>query len=522
MNSSKQKSSNTDEHQFHIAIIGAGFSGLGLGIKLKQAGIDCFTIYEKAKEVGGTWRDNAYPGAECDVPSHLYSYSFEKNPHWSKMFGTQEEIQDYLLFCTEKYELRPHIQFETDIGDMHFDEPCGIWHIDSNQDEKITANIAVACIGGLSVPKLPEIEGLDSFSGKLMHTARWDKTFSLRDKYVAVIGTGASAIQTIPAIQPEVEHLKVFQRTPAWVMPKRTGLFSEGFKSKLERFPVLRSIFRYSIYWIMEMGVPFLIFNLANSGKLFENIASNNMKSHVSDPELRAKLSPQYSIGCKRMLISGNYYPAMSAQNTEVITRSIRKITQTGITDESGQHHEIDAIICATGFDVPTSNLKQQITGLRGKNLNQAFAEAGGAQAYKGMTYTGFPNFFTIMGPNTGPGHTSVIVYAEGQMNYITQAVKHLLNKDIKSIEVKQSVQVKFNQFVQKRMQKTVWTSGCKSWYLTEDGKNTTLWPGFSAEYRLSVRRFKPSEYHEIPHQNTCQADHSDSNTSLSEAQLNV
>lgn len=478
---------------FDIAIIGAGFSGLGMAIRLKQAGIDSFTIYERADEVGGTWRDNHYPGAACDVASHLYSFSFDQNADWSRAYGEQPEIFDYIRDCTERYGLREHIRFNSEITRTEFDDETGLWTGHTSDGHSFTARAVITGTGALSDPALPAIPGIDDFGGQLFHTATWDDDYDLSGKKVAFIGSGASAIQAMPAIAEQVEYMSVFQRTPSWIMPKPDRAIGAAEKRLYRLLPPALHARRLRLYWENELYAPFVISDIKPLKDFAEGLARRHIRRQVKDPALRQAVTPDYRIGCKRVLISNDWYPALQRDNVTLETDGIERITERGIVTRDGREVAVDVIVCATGFKVPSQAAPFPVHGRDGLSLNDAWRD--GAKAYKGMTVSGFPNLFFLMGPNTGPGHTSVLAFTEKQMDYTLQAIQYLGRHDLKYIDVKHRVQERFNRELQWRMKHTAWTSGCNSWYLTDSGKNTTLYPGFNWEYRLRVRRFAPGDY---------------------------
>ena len=481
------------ENDFPIAIIGAGFAGIGTAIQLKKAGIHSFTIFERAAEVGGTWRDNTYPGAACDVPSHAYSLSFEQSPNWSRRFAESGEIQDYLLSITDKWKLREHIRFEEEIVEARFDEDSGSWTLTTGKGGSFTARVVVACAGGLVNPAWPDIKGLQSFTGELFHTARWNHDYDLAGRRVAVIGTGASAVQVVPNIAREVEHLDVYQRTPAWVVPKRDKVYSERFKRLLTRFPILLHASRYLKYWLSELMGPVVFLDNERLSKLGEKGSLAHLEAQVQDPELRKKLKPDFQFGCKRILISDDYWASFERPNVELVTDPIEEIKSTGIQSKDGTFRPVDAIIVATGFDLGLASAPFPITGLGGRTIDDAWKE--GAVAYKGMSVSGFPNWFILMGPNTGPGHTSVLVFTEAQIAHVLGAIKKIRGKGLRYVNVRQAVQDRYNEKLQDRMKHMVWHTGCNSWYLSPDGSNHSLYPGFAAEYVLRARRFRTRDY---------------------------
>ncbi len=478
---------------FPIAIIGAGFAGIGMAIRLKQAGIDSFTIFERADEIGGTWRDNTYPGCACDVPSDVYSFSFELNPNWSRGFSPWDEIQDYLLRVVEKWGLRSHLRLNTEIVDACFDEESATWTLTTDSDEKITARVVVSGVGGLVDPAECDIKGIQSFTGELFHAARWKHDFDVAGKRVAIIGTGASAIQIVPSIAPQVAQLTVFQRTPAWVVPKFDVVYSERRRRLFTRFPLAHRAVRLFKYWMSELFGPIVFLNSPRLSKIGERMSIAHLKRSVSDPELREKLAPNFQFGCKRMLISSDYWSSFERENVELVTDPIEEIKSEGIATADGTLHEVDAIVLATGYKLGFASTPFPVTGRAGKTLDDAWAD--GAVAYKGMTVSGFPNWFILMGPNTGPGHTSVLVYTEAQISYAVQAIQKIIKADLRYVDVKQEVQDRYNERIQGRMKYMVWSSGCNSWYLSDDGSNRSLFPGFAWEYVLRARRFKSSEY---------------------------
>jgi len=478
---------------FPIAIIGAGFAGIGTAIQLKKAGIQSFTMFERAGEIGGTWRDNTYPGAACDVPSHAYSLSFEPNPNWSRAFAESGEIQDYLLGLVEKWKLRPHLRTNTEITEARFDETAGTWILTTDEGDTFTARAVVSGVGGLVDPAWPDIKGLQSFRGELFHTARWNHDFDLTGKNVAVIGTGASAVQVVPALAPQVARLSVFQRTPAWVVPKPDVRYSERARHFYGRFPLALQASRLAKFWMSELFGPIIFLNSDRLSAIGQKASLRHLRSQVSDPELRAKLTPSFQFGCKRMLISSDYWSSFERENVDLVTEPIEEIRGDGIETQDGVLHEADAIVLATGFALGLATAPFPVIGRGGRTLDEAWSP--GAVAYKGMTVSGFPNWFVLMGPNTGPGHTSVLVYTEAQIHYALQAIHKLKDEGLRYVDVRQDVQDRYNAGLQKRMKHMSWSSGCNSWYLSADGSNHSLFPGYASEYVIRARRFKPSEY---------------------------
>ena len=483
---------SVDNETLGVAIIGAGFGGLGLAARLRQRGENDFAIFEQAGDVGGVWRDNTYPGAACDVPSHLYSFSFEPNPDWQRVYSGRQDIHRYLQHCAEKYQLHSKIAFHHRVKAMRFCERSQTWCIDFEGQPSRYARAVVVAIGALNIPQYPAIPGLEDFDGKVMHTAEWDGNYSLAGKRVGVIGTGASAIQVIPSIQPEVESLSVYQRTPPWVLPKRDGAVSESARQRFRRHPLAQRVARLGQYALMESVVPAFLWDSALT-RLGEAAGRRYLKRQVRDPALRAKLTPNYGMGCKRVLLSDDYYRALSRDNVQVVTDGITRIEGDSVVTATGERQQLDALILATGFKVPVAGAPMPIIGLGGRQLNDDWAE--GSEAYKGLTVSGYPNLLYMMGPNTGPGNTSVVFYIESQIRYILQYLDQLKRIPGKALDVQATVQERFNERIQRRMANSIWTSGCNSWYLTESGKNTTLWPSFSWHYRLITRRFSLGDY---------------------------
>jgi len=475
-----------------VVIIGTGFAGLGMAIRMKNAGMESFTVFEYAGSVGGTWRDNTYPGAACDIQSHLYSFSFEPNPNWSSMYGKQEEILAYLEYCTDKYGIEPHIRFNCGVKGAEFDEPSGVWTLQLSDGSTTTARTVISGTGGLSRPSVPSIEGIDDFKGEMFHSARWDHDCDLRGKRVAVIGSGASAIQIIPNIVDRVSELHAYQRTAAWVMPKGDRPISEREQNLYERLPITQRLFRTALYWSLEVRALMFV----KYPKLMERIqpmAEKHLEKRVPDPELRAKLTPDYTLGCKRILLANDYYPALQRDNVDLISSGIERITERGILGKDGVEREVDVIVLCTGFKAADDVAPFPVKGVGGIDLGESWRE--GAEAYLGTTVAGFPNMFMLVGPNTGLGHNSMVFMIESQVNYVMSALRTLRKRKLRYMDVRPDVQSRFNQNLQTRMEGTIWMSGCTSWYQADNGKVTTLWPGFTAEYRARTMRVNPRNY---------------------------
>jgi len=488
----KMPQASTRTKEVDVAIVGAGFGGLCMGIKLLEAGNRNFVIAEKASEVGGTWRDNSYPGAECDVQSHMYSYSFEGKPDWSQRYPGWKEIQQYILDTTEKYGLRQYIQFNTEVHGARFDAKTARWTIDTNQGP-IIAKHAVLASGPLHVPSIPAIKGLETFRGKVFHSAQWDHSCDLAGKNVVSIGTGGSAIQYCPEIAPQVKQLYVFQRTPAWVIPRDTRKYPELEKTLFAKVPALRKLHRMRLYWTNESRV-WPIFNPAVASTL-QNLVKALIRFQVNDKAIAEKLIPDYTIGCKRVLISNKWYPMFNRDNVELVTDGIREVRENSIVTRDGVERPCDVIILGTGFIVdPRIYMKDfPCTGLPGHDLNVDWKD--GAEAYMGVNVTGFPNLFQLVGPNTALGHNSIIFMIECQVHFILEQMRLLKEKGADYVDVKPQAQREFNQHIQNNIKGTVWASGCQSWYQQADGKNFTIWPFSTWKYWLRTRQVRTEHF---------------------------
>jgi cation diffusion facilitator CzcD-associated flavoprotein CzcO len=474
-----------------IAIIGSGFGGLGTAIRLRQQGTDDFVIFERAGEVGGTWRDNSYPGCACDVQSHLYSFSFAPNPNWTRSYSRQPEIWAYLKRCAQDFGLLPHIRFRHDVREAAWDEGAQLWRIETSGG-RYTASVLVMASGALSNPALPKLPGLESFRGRAFHSARWQHDYDLSGRRVAVVGTGASAIQFVPEIQPLVSKLHIFQRTPPWIMPRRDRALGGTTRRLFRRWPLAQRATRAGIYAFREFF--FLAFRYLRVSRLVRRIALRHLEKSIADPELRAKLTPSYVIGCKRILVSDDYLPAIARPNVELVTDKIAEVREHSIVDSEGVERQVDAIIFGTGFQVTDQPLAKHIRGADARTLEEVWA--GSPQAHLGTTVANFPNLFILMGPNTGLGHNSVLYMLEAQIEHLLAALNYMRRHGFGALEPRPGAQAAYVADVRKRMQGTVWTAGgCASWYLDRTGHNSTLWPDFSWRFRRRVSRLRPDEY---------------------------
>jgi cation diffusion facilitator CzcD-associated flavoprotein CzcO len=475
----------------HVAIIGSGFGGLGAAIRLKRAGFDDFRIFERAADVGGTWRDNSYPGCACDVQSHLYSFSFALNPDWSRNYSPQPEIWDYLRRCARDFGVLSRVSFEHEVRASVWDEEARLWRIETSRGV-YTAAVLVMAAGALSEPAYPNLPGLESFEGRAFHSARWAHDYDLTGRRVAVVGTGASAIQFVPRIQPRAGRLYVFQRTPPWIMPRGDRALS-GFERRLfRRLPAAQRLLRGGIYALRELLV--FAFRHRWLSRAARRVALRHLKRSVPDPGLRARLTPDYDIGCKRILVSNDYLPSLTRPNVELVSEGIEEVRARSILTRDGVERPVDAIIFGTGFRVTDPPLAGRVRGRGGRTLAELWG--GSPRAHLGTTVAGFPNLFILMGPNTGLGHTSVVYMIEAQIEHVLEALRHMRRHGLAALEPRPEAQARFVADVDKRMEGTVWTAGgCGSWYLDRTGRNSTLWPDFTWRFRRRAARLDPREY---------------------------
>jgi cation diffusion facilitator CzcD-associated flavoprotein CzcO len=477
----------------HTLIVGSGFSGLGAAIRLRKDGRDDFLVIERGSEVGGTWRDNTYPGAACDVPSHLYSYSFELNPNWSRSFSPQGEIQDYLRSVAAKYDVAGKHLFDTEVTLATWDEAAKRWLVDTTSG-KFSADVLVSAVGALCEPSLPDIKGIETFVGDVFHSARWNHDVALAGKRVALIGTGASAIQIGPAIAKQVAHLDVYQRTAPWVMPRHDRSYPKLESLAYKHVPYLQRAAREAIYWGREAYVLGFAFE-PRILQVAQRVAERNIAKGIDDPQLRAKVTPDWRIGCKRILISNDWYPMLAEEHVDLVTAGIEQIRPNAIVTADGTVREVDAIVLATGFHVTDSPTNERIIGRGGRSLADVWDEQG-QQAYKGAAVAGFPNLLLLIGPNCGLGHSSMVYMIESHLNYLTSALSTMDRLGIETFEVRPDAQRRYNEWLRKQLGRTIWqTGGCSSWYLDKHGNNTTLWPNFTFVFRYMTRRFDVAAY---------------------------
>ena len=492
MGKRNRQNGRPEPERLRVAIIGSGFAGIGAAIRLREAGIEDFVILERADDLGGTWQANHYPGLCCDIPSHVYSYSFELNPHWKRGFAPGSEIKDYIRRCADKHGIAPRIRYGHDVREAAWDPDRRRWLIETTGGA-FEAQFLISGAGGLSDPSIPDLPGIERFEGHTFHSAEWDHDHDLTGERVAVIGTGASAIQFVPQIQPRVGQLDLYQRTPAWVMPRLDHEITAPEHFLLRRIPFAPRVVRSVLYWLLEARV--LAFRRPRLMKLGERAARRHLRRQIpDDPELRAKLMPDYTMGCKRVLVSDDYYPSLAQPNVDVVTAGIREIKAHSIVDAEGVEHEADTIVFGTGFHVTDPPIAERIRGGNGRTLAEHWE--GHISAYLGTMISGYPNLFVMTGPNTGLGHNSIVFMIESQLNLVIDCLRAMDELGRETVEVRAEVERAYNAELEAASEGTVWTAGrCMSWYLDDTGRNSTLWPLSSYAFRRRTRRFEPGEY---------------------------
>lgn len=475
-----------------VAIIGAGFAGIGAAIRLKNRGITDFVILERDFRVGGTWRDNTYPGAACDIPSRLYSYSFAPKPDWSYTYSGSSEILQYIEGMVDSFGIASHIRFEHTVTGLVYDGDTGSWTVSLEGRDPVCARTVIVASGPLSNASFPDIPGIDSYEGHKIHSARWDHDYDFTGKKVAVIGTGASGVQIVPELVKVAQLVKVFQRTPGWVLPKVNGATSGWAKRLYKNVPLAQKLTRSAWYWGHESVALGVVWDSPFT-RVVEAVSLATLRLQVKDPWLRRQLKPNFSAGCKRLLMTSNYYPALQAPNCKLVTWPIARLSPKGIRTVEGIEHQFDVIVFATGFDVTKAGTPFPVTGIGGRNLASEWST--GAYAYRSVAVSGYPNLYFTFGPNSGPGHSSALVYMEAQIEYIVAAISKLLQFGWKSLDVRPEVQDRYNEKIQQRLKATTWNSGCQSWYLTEDGFNATMYPGFATQYVNHLKTLDLKDY---------------------------
>ncbi|GAA2434358.1 NAD(P)/FAD-dependent oxidoreductase [Actinomadura vinacea] len=476
-----------------IVIVGSGFAGLGAGIQLKRDGFDDFVILEKSRALGGTWHDNTYPGCACDVPSHMYSFSFELNHGWTRMFAPQQEIRAYLERTADKYGVRGHIRFGAAVDSMEYDEDAQAWKVTLAGGDVLTARAVISGVGALHIPSYPDLPGIERFQGTAFHSAEWDHSYDFRGKRVAVIGTGASAIQFVPKLAEQVDRMVVFQRTPPWIQPKPDVAIPEAVRRTFEKVPGSTRAFRDLIYWTLEArAIGFTVDPRLSAPQ--DRLARRHLARQIPDPGLRAKVTPDYTIGCKRVLLSNDYYPAIARPHVQVETAGIAEVREHSIVTGDGREHEVDAIVYGTGFKVVDAMAEWRVVGRNGMKIQDAWAD--GIEAHHGTTLPGFPNFFMMLGPNTGLGHNSVVFMIEIQIQHMLSLLRQMRRRGARTVEPRPEAVRAFNDRIQRRLRRAVWNEGgCDSWYLDENGVNRSLWPGHTFEFWAGSRKARPADY---------------------------
>ena len=475
------------------AIVGAGFGGVGMGIRLREAGITEFEIFERGSSVGGVWRANTYPGAACDVPSHLYSFSFAPGHNWSRRYAPQPEILDYLEEITDRFAIRPHLRLETEVTGARFDEAEGKWEVMTDDGSTRSFDLLIAACGQLTRPSVPHVEGLDSFAGKVFHSAEWDHSHDLAGRKVAVIGTGASAIQFVPEIAPFAEEVVIYQRSAPWIMPKTDRVYPDWERRLFERFPPRVAAARAGFFTFFETGTygftgqHWVLAPLAKVADVYRN-------RELPDPKLRARATPQYEMGCKRVLFTSDWYSTLCRDNVDLLNGAVQRVTPDGVVGADGVERECDTIIWGTGFDASRFTSPMDVHGLGGRELDEVWGDR--PEAFLGTTVPGFPNFFILYGPNTNHGSGSVPYTLECQFNYVLDAARRLGEDGLRWIDLKPEALERWRAEIEERSAATVWTSGgCTSWYTNAAGQNTNNWPGPWLEYRRRTRRINPGDY---------------------------
>lgn len=478
-----------------VVIVGAGFAGIGAAIQLRRAGFGDVTILEQADEVGGTWRDNTYPGCACDIPSYLYSFSFEPNPDWTRAYPTQPEIEAYLVRTVDRNGLRPLIRFGTTVSELRWHDDTATWAVRTAEGDVLTADIVLNATGPLSKPRVPDIEGLDRFRGTVFHSARWDHGHDLRGERVAAVGTGASAIQFVPEIAPVAAHVDVYQRTAPWVVPREDRPVPVWKRRLYRSLPFLQRLHRWRIYARQELIAFAFLGNEKVTARIVE-MGEEHIAAWIDEPDLRAAVTPTFSPGCKRLLISNDWYPTLARPDVDLVTSPIDHVTEDSIITADGVARPVDTIVLGTGFAATDFVTPMTVVGRDGLDLSEKWRS--GAATHLGLSVAGFPNLFLLVGPSTGLGHNSLVFMAEAQLHWILGALRHRIDAGVPALDLRPEVQAASYAEVQERMKRTVWMSGCDSWYRSADGHIDTLWPGFTVDYWRRTRRFDPALYSSV------------------------
>ena len=481
-------------NEVEVAIVGAGLGGLCAAIRLQTQGVTSLVVLERSHEVGGTWRDNIYPGCACDVPSHLYSLSFEPNTEWTRPYPQRQEIQAYILHVVDKYRLRRVIRFNTEVQHMRWLPDLARWQIELEGQAPVQARHVILATGPLNKPLIPDVPGINSFKGTAFHSNQWRADVPLAGKRVAVVGTGASAVQILPEITSECAHVDVFQRTPAWVLPRKDVPYGPLKLWLYRHVPGLQRLNRWRVYWFNEMiGMGFM--GSARMQNLLASYAKWHMRQQIKDSALRTALTPDFAPGCKRLLISNTWYPTLQRSNVRLVTQAVARVVPEGVVGADGSLYPCDVIVWGTGFKATELVTPMKIWGEAGQLELSSLWRRQPAASRLGITVAGFPNMFLLVGPNTGLGHNSIIFMIEAQVDYIVQALKQLKSTSHTTLSLRQGVQAQDYALIQQKMKGTVWATGCRSWYQNADGRIDTLWPGFTWQYWLNTRRFDATQY---------------------------
>jgi cation diffusion facilitator CzcD-associated flavoprotein CzcO len=476
-----------------VVVVGAGFSGLSVASRLRERGEEDFVVLERGESIGGVWRDNTYPGVVCDVPSHLYSLSFAPNPEWDRAFSPGAQIRGYLESVVRDRGLKSWISLREELLGATWDDEVGAWRIVTSK-RRLSADVLVSCAGPLTEPVFPDVPGLDRFRGKAFHTSRWDDEHDLAGESVAVVGTGASAVQVIPEIQPRVGQLVVFQRTPGWVVSRPDRQIPEREKRVLRAFPQLVRLYRLGQFAVRDLVNYRMIRRNRTLRRFLEKASRRLLEEHVDDPELRAKLTPDYEIGCKRVLITDDFYPALTKPNVELVASAVREVREGSLVAEDGTEREIDTIIFATGFETSKSPILSHIRGRDGRSIDEVWN--GRPRFHRATTIAGFPNFFNLCSAGTGSGHGSMIWKAESQTAYLLDTLRLMRERNLSSVEVRPDAQDSYMRWVGEDLDSTVWArGGCRSWYLDDGGRPSLMWPRTMWGFRRMLRRFDAEHY---------------------------
>jgi cation diffusion facilitator CzcD-associated flavoprotein CzcO len=499
--------SRRDRASLRIGIVGAGFAGIGLAIRLKKAGFSNITLFERADRLGGTWRDNTYPGAACDVPSHLYSFSFAPKSDWQARFSGQPEILAYIEDIAARFGVTSRIRFGAAVRRATFDEPGGTWTVEDSRDECHVFDVFVTAVGLLSLPSVPKIEGADEFAGARFHSAAWDHSVALAGKRVAVIGSAASAVQIVPELTKVASRVAVFQRTPNWIIPRWSWRYCAAEKALFRWLPFYRLLTRAWTYSFQEA-----LFSALRTGstlnRLLKSVALWHQRRQVTDPLLREKLTPHYELGCKRVLLSDDYYPCFNQPHVELVVERIERFVPAGIRTVDGRERAFDVVVMATGFDVRSCLRPIEIRGREGLDLQDRWSQA--PEAYRGMTVVGFPNLFILYGPNTNLGHNSILYMFECQFGYIVECLERIVTRNLRTLEVSPAAYTRYNRVVQKELARMVWGTGCGNWY-GDNGRISANWSGSTFRYWRETRRVEFDHFIEQPLPSGARGDAADS-----------